>query len=259
MSKLNISTHSIQSSSTDAGVIDVHVFGCSSTSTSPSPSIPIRGTIVTVHPWATLGGSENNTIGLARRITCSKLKGGEDNHRWRVITFTLQSTPIWKGGALWGICSAHSYEVQQIVDVVNWVSKTYGIDQTIVLLGSSAGAPMAGSAMAEISKQPQSKVAAYIAVGYTFGRLASLGFYRHYAPVLSASLPKLFIMGERDEFTSVEQLYDMVQKMKSNGDDNVVDVEIVADVGHFELESPSYDPLVCKLAIEWLDKVLSLS
>lgn len=253
-----ISTHSI--TSTNAGVIDAHVFeplglpGSSSTS--------IRGTIVTVHPWSTLGGGEHNTIGLARCITGTKPEHSNNNNSWRVITFTLKSNPFWTGGAVWGIFSNHSYEVQQIVDVVNWARETYAMGD-FVLLGSSAGAPMAGTAMAQLLKQQETElqydwntVSAYIAIGYTFGNFASLGFGRHYSPLVTSSLPKLFIMGERDEFTSVHQLEQTAQKMRANNSDDIVDVEIVADVGHFELESPGHDPMVANMVLDWLDKIL---
>eukprot|EP00584_Thalassiosira_punctigera_P006426 CAMPEP_0172534886 /NCGR_PEP_ID=MMETSP1067-20121228/7100_1 /TAXON_ID=265564 ORGANISM="Thalassiosira punctigera, Strain Tpunct2005C2" /NCGR_SAMPLE_ID=MMETSP1067 /ASSEMBLY_ACC=CAM_ASM_000444 /LENGTH=257 /DNA_ID=CAMNT_0013319743 /DNA_START=81 /DNA_END=854 /DNA_ORIENTATION=+ len=247
------STHSI--TTTNAGAINAHIF---------EPKLPgegsasVRGTIVTVHPWAALGGGEHNTIGIARHITNSSSKLG---HGWRVITFSLKSS-----GAVWGICSAHSYEVQQTVDVVNWVVEKYGTEN-IVLFGSSAGAPIAGTAMAQLLQQQEKKqqpksensiISAYIAVGYTFGNFATLGFGRHFVSVVGSSgdqttqPPKLFIMGERDEFTTFRQLEQMAQKMKANGE---VATEIVADVGHFELESSTYDPLVAKMVMNWLDKV----
>ena len=249
--KPEVSTHSIPSTN-DGGVFDVHVFEPSGESESSS-STSIRGTIVTVHPWSALGGGEHNTTGLAKHIASTKKL--KDGGGWRVITFGLKSSPSWKGGALWGICSAHALEVQQIIDVVHWVSDRYGIDHNIILLGSSAGAPMAGSAMAQLQHQQQQNdrnvISASIFVGYTFGRLASLAFYTHFSKVLSAIPPKLFIMGERDEFTSVDQLENMVQKMSN------ADTEIVADVGHFELESPGYDAFIAKMVLSWLDKVLS--
>ena len=127
---------------TNAGLIDIHVF--------EEPASTILGTIVTVHPWATLGGSEHNTIGLARHIINTKLK---DDTGWRVITFNMQSTPILKGGILGGILCAHSFEVQQIIDVVNWVNKRYGKDHNIILLGSSAGAPQSGSALTQLEQK----------------------------------------------------------------------------------------------------------
>ena len=83
--------------------------------------------------------------------------------------------------------------------------------------------------------------------------MASIGFYRHFNSIVTATSPKLFIMGDKDEFTSVHQLEDMVKKMRSN---SKVATEIVANVGHFELESPRYDAHVTQLVLEWLDKVL---
>ena len=300
-----ISSHSIPSTIVAAAgagagagagaAIDAHVF-----EPSESTGGPIRGTIVTVHPWSALGGGEHNTIGLARQIITtrqnsirSKLRkqqeGGDlglgaggsssSSSSWRVVTFALKSNSFWRGGPIGGILTNHSYEVQQIVDVVHWVQQKYGMmlagsNNNIVVLGSSAGAPMAGTAVARLNEDQQhgyTIVSAYIAVGYTLGKLASLGFGRHFSSLLSSStssstssttttVPKLFIMGERDEFTSVDQLNDMAQQMmraNNNGNGgNVVDVEIVPDVGHFELESPRYDPLVAKMVLDWLDRTL---
>ena len=167
---------------------------------------------------------------------------------------------------MWGICSNHTHEVQQIVDVIRWVRQKYGVNESIVLLGSSAGAPMAGTAMARLAEDQGGSTAAvlsaYVAVGYTFGKFAALGFGRHFPSVLSSSvtcIPKLFIMGEKDEFTSVNQLEDMTQKIRyqnNNRNEGRVDVEIVPNVGHFELESPRHDSLVSRLVLDWLDKHL---
>ncbi|KAL3758456.1 hypothetical protein ACHAWU_004299 [Discostella pseudostelligera] len=261
--KPKISSHSIPTTTTTsaAGVIDAHVFEPAGRSSL------IRGTIVTVHPWSALGGGEHNTIGLARHLVNRHINNSERdvdgrdiNSFWRVVTFTLKSNSFWQGGAIWGICSNHAYEVQQTVDVVQWVHQQYGVDGSIVLLGSSAGAPMAGTAMAHLQQLGNITVSAYIAVGYTFGNFASIGFGRHFSSVMSSSsssIPKLFIMGERDEFTSVDQLKDMANKMRAqNSNESNVVVEIVPKVGHFELESPRYDPLVAMIVLDWLDKQL---
>ena len=226
-------------------------------------SRPVQGTIVTVHPWATLGGGEHNTLNLAHHITRSEPKEGSGG--WRAITFTLNSTPLTRGGALWGFCSNHSYEVQQIVDVVNYVRDKFD-EKNIVLFGSSAGAPQAGSAVAQLLKQQQQQegeeadngsiIKAYIAVGYTFGNFAAIGFGRHFPNIVNSSLPKLFVMGDRDEFTSVEQLQEMVEKMRASSAGTRVDIEIVPNVGHFELESPSYDSAIANMTIDWLEEVL---
>ena len=219
-------THSI--SSTNAGDIELHVYEPENVSSSS-----IRGTIVAVHPWSVLGGGEHNTVGLAKFIVAggskSEQKGGgwtgskKRGGAWRVITFKLKSTILCHGGVFGGIFSNHSHEVHQILDVVNlWVRKQYGQDSNIVLLGCSAGAPMAGTAMAKLSN-----ISGYIAVGYTFGYLSSIAFGRHYSFLISSSTPKLFIMGEKDEFTSVHQLEEMAARMRRANGSNV-DVDILS-------------------------------
>ena len=85
---------------------------------------------------------------------------------------------------------------------------------------------------------------------------------RHFAHVVakssSSTAPRLFVMRERDEFTSVDQLERMGKRMRGEEGANgggVVDVEIVPGVGHFQLESPGYDELVAWTVLNWLDKI----
>ncbi len=254
MLKPTVSTTTVN---TSYGASDIRLF-------EPNDGI-ILGTVVTVHPWSFLGGGEHNTIGLARNMST---KG------WRVITFTLKSTPLYLGGAIGGILFRHYREVNHIIEIVEWAFEHYhkndASDQHMVLLGSSAGAPFAGSAMAKIQQRQQAKISAFIAVGYTFGKLASLGFGRHFSSIVgnsastfcgSSSLatevegeapPQYFVMGENDEFTSVDQLDSMVARMKSVNPSRKVDIEIVPRVGHFQLESPSYDSFVSEKVVQWL-------
>ena len=46
----------------------------------------------------------------------------------------------------------------------------------------------------------------YVALGYVFGWCASILFGGHYRAVLDSTKPKLFIQGDKDEFTSASQL-----------------------------------------------------
>ena len=46
----------------------------------------------------------------------------------------------------------------------------------------------------------------YVALGYVFGWCASILFGGHHRAVLDSTKPKLFIQGDRDEFTSASQL-----------------------------------------------------
>jgi len=85
---------------------------------------------------------------------------------------------------------------------------------------------------------------------------------RHFAHVVanssSSTAPRLFVMRERGELKSVNQLERMAKRMRGeegvNGGD-VVDVEIVPGVGHFELESPGYGELIARTVLDWLDKI----
>jgi hypothetical protein len=104
---------------------------------------------------------------------------------------------------------------------------------------------------------------------------ASLGFGRHFSSVVGNSTsifcgpslssatddddeipPKLFIMDENDEFTSVDQLESMVARMKSVNPNCRVDVDVVPRVGHVQLESPSYNPVVAETVVQWLEDAI---
>ena len=68
---------------------------------------------------------------------------------------------------------------------------------------------------------------------------------RHFTHVVanssSSTAPRLFVMGEMDEFTSVDQLERMATRMRGEEGANgggVVEIEIVPGVGHFQLGKP---------------------
>ena len=58
----------------------------------------------------------------------------------RAISFNMNSSSM-----VWGVLSNHASEVRQIVDVCAWAKQTWARD-SVMLFGSSAGAPQAGSA-----------------------------------------------------------------------------------------------------------------
>lgn len=187
-------------------------------------------TVVTVHPWAALGGGEHNTRGIARSLAQSGL---------RALTFQLLSC-----SAMWGILSAHSAEVSQVTAVARWAASTFG--DPVVLLGSSAGASIAGTALAGLPE-----AIGYVAIGYTWGGVAMLAFGRHYRPLYGCPQPKLFLMGAKDEFTAPATLSRYVGRVA--GDNDVV---IVPGVGHFELEHPAYDGDVVRRVGGWIGQLL---
>ena len=59
-------------------------------------------TVVTVHPWAPLGGSEYNCVGIASAMAAAGL---------RAVTFNMRSSSM-----VWGVLSNHGSEVGQVVD-----------------------------------------------------------------------------------------------------------------------------------------------
>lgn len=105
-----------------------------------------------------------------------------------------------------------------------------------------AGAPIAGSALTALPH-----VVAYIGIGYVFGRWASILFGGHYKAVIEADVPKFFIMGDSDGFTSMKQLESRVASCKGS-----TSVVIVPKVGHFELETDQYDSYITELITKWL-------
>lgn len=80
-----------------------------------------------------------------------------------------------------------------------------------------------------------------------FGRWASILFGGHYKAVIQADVPKLFIMGDNDGFTSVKQLEARVASCKG-----ATSVLTVPKVGHFELETDQYDSHITELIVKWI-------
>ncbi|CAI5500576.1 unnamed protein product [Closterium sp. Naga37s-1] len=182
---------------------------------------------VIVHPYSRMGGSQFVTQGLAEYLC---LRG------FNVVTFDLRGAGKSTGHASF----TGEPEVADVMAVCRWASEKYG--QRILLVGSSAGAPIAGSALPHC---PQ--VDLYVGVGYTFGFFSSLVFGSHYANVLTWPGPKLFIMGAKDGFTSTKTL-----ETKAGKAVGVAKVSIVEDVGHFGLEGPAYDEEVAKRVVEFV-------
>ncbi|CAF2368790.1 unnamed protein product [Brassica napus] len=121
-------------------------------------------------------------------------------------------------------------EVKDVIAVCRWLVQEFEVDR-ILLVGSSAGAPIAGSAVEQVEQ-----VVGYVSLGYPFGLLASVLFGRHHKAILSSLKPKLFVMGTRDGFTSVSQLK---KKLKSAA--GSTETHLIEGVSHFQMEGPEYD------------------
>ncbi|KHN31344.1 hypothetical protein glysoja_022998 [Glycine soja] len=139
--------------------------------------------IVLLHPYSILGG-------------CQALLNG-----YTAFTFDMRGVAKSTG----------SSQVKDVVAVCNCLSNTFSLPR-ILLLGSSAGAPIAGSAVDQIEQ----------VIGY-------------------------FIMGTQDGFTSVKQL-----RNKLNSAAGRVETHLIDGVGHFQMEGPGYDAEMVDLIIKFI-------
>uniref|UniRef100_A0A1J3EDL1 Xaa-Pro dipeptidyl-peptidase-like domain-containing protein n=1 Tax=Noccaea caerulescens TaxID=107243 RepID=A0A1J3EDL1_NOCCA len=179
-----------------------------------------RLVIVLVHPFSLLGGCQALLRGIASELAC---KG------YTAVTFDTRGAGKSTGRAtLTGFS-----EVKDVIAVCRWLSQNLGADR-ILLVGSSAGAPIAGSAVDQIEQ-----VVGYVSLGYPFGLMASVLFGRHHKAILSSPKPKLFVMGTQDGFTSVSQLK---KKLKSAA--GRTETHLIEGVSHFQMEGPEYDSQV---------------
>ncbi|KAM1055247.1 hypothetical protein FF1_028824 [Malus domestica] len=180
--------------------------------------------VVLVHPYSVLGGCQ----GLLRGIAAGLADRG-----YKALTFDMRGVGRSTGRAsLTGFA-----EIKDVIAVCKWVSENQSADR-ILLVGSSAGAPIAGSAVDQIDQ-----VVGYVGLGYPFGMLASILFGRHHKAVLQSSKPKLFVMGTQDGFTSVKKL-----KNKLSSAAGRVETHLIEGAGHFQMEGPAYD---AQMELSW--------
>ncbi|KAK6126870.1 hypothetical protein DH2020_039393 [Rehmannia glutinosa] len=187
--------------------------------------------VVLVHPYSVLGGFQGLMKGIARRLA---------DRGFTSVTFDMRGVGKSTGRAsLTGFA-----EVDDVVSVCNWASENLSA-RRIVLVGSSAGAPIAGSAVDKIEA-----VVGYVSLGYPFGLTASILFGRHHKAILQSPKPKLFVMGTRDGFTSVKQLEN---KLKTAAGRN--QTHLIEGVSHFQMEGPDYDEQMANLIVEFISSL----
>lgn len=155
------------------------------------------------------------------------------------ITFNLRGVGESTGSATW---TGHN-EVHDVASIVEYVRKVLGASK-IFLLGSSAGAPVAGSAV-----NCSDAVKGYIGIGYPFGWWASILFKKHYKIIVDCNKPKLMITGTSDGFTSEATFESYFARMKEPKRK-----VLVKGVGHFELEGPGYDAFVVNETVRFIEE-----
>ncbi|KAL8467436.1 hypothetical protein ACS0TY_030906 [Phlomoides rotata] len=183
---------------------------------------------VLVHPYSVLGGFQGLMKGIAMGLA---------DKGFTAVTFNMRGV-----GKSTGRASLTGFtEVDDVVSVCNWASHNLSAHR-ILLVGSSAGAPIAGSAVDKIEE-----VVGYVSLGYPFGLTASILFGRHHKGILQSPKPKLFVMGTRDGFTSVKQLEN---KLKNAAGQN--QTHLIEGVSHFQMEGQAFDGQMVNLILEFI-------
>uniref|UniRef100_A0A7N0T8C0 AB hydrolase-1 domain-containing protein n=1 Tax=Kalanchoe fedtschenkoi TaxID=63787 RepID=A0A7N0T8C0_KALFE len=187
--------------------------------------------VVLVHPYSVLGGFQ----GLLKGIAIGLANNGHTS-----ITFDMRGAGKSTGKpSLTGFA-----EVNDVVAVCKWAVHNLGA-RRILLVGSSAGAPIAGSAVDKIEQ-----VVGYVSLGYPFGLAASILFGRHHKNILQSPKPKFFVMGNRDGFTSVKQLRNKLSSAAGR-----VETYLIAGVSHFQMEGPDYDAKMVSLIHDFISRL----
>ncbi|GMH33204.1 hypothetical protein BSKO_01038 [Bryopsis sp. KO-2023] len=209
--------------SEDGVVLEAKVFR--SSGRRHDPHLPA---IVIVHQYSVLGGSQDLMRGIAQRLAAQ-------GHV--CVTFNMRGVGASTGAAT----ITGESEVKDVIAACEW-TKSSTKREYLILVGSSAGAPIAGSAVDQVTG-----AVGYVGIGYTFGCLTSIIFGRHYRRILDSRKPKLFIMGSRDGFTSVRQLRQRVARAQEP-----CSLHIIEGPGHFALEGSDYDRLIAGLIHEFV-------
>ena len=214
----------------------------SSSSSSPLPPPSPTACVVFIHQFGKMGGNGNLLVGMAQQVLINSFQQHfssshhqekqQEEHCWNCVTFDCRGVKKSTGSATWTCCD----EVDDAVAVCQHIVQEFKSCQKIFLVGSSAGASVAGSTL---DKLPDIKACACI--GYTYGNLASILFSSPYKNLINSEKPRLMIHSRGDGFTSMSQFEDLMKSLKGDPKKNksiLIDDE---NVGHFEMEGPSYD------------------
>ncbi|XP_076922779.1 uncharacterized protein LOC143584657 [Bidens hawaiensis] len=208
--------------------LDVRVYKPPTDSTTNNPQ---NIAVVLVHPYSVLGGSQFLTKGIARNLAEQGVAA---------VTFNMRGV-----GKSTGRPSVTGFaEVADVIAVCKWTVKNLSVDR-ILLVGSSAGAPIAGSAVDQVDE-----IVGYVSLAYPFGWMASILFRGHHKAILQSPKPKLFVMGMKDGFTSVRQLKN---KLKSAA--GRTETHLIEGVSHFELETSAFDGEIANIIVTFISSL----
>jgi uncharacterized protein len=187
--------------------------------------------IIFVHQYAIMGGQGQLMEGMARRVA----KQGYD-----AFTFDLRGAGRSTGKSSW----TNQNELLDVQTVVDYALQS--TNKNIFLVGSSGGAPLAGSTL-----EYSDRIMGGLFVGYVWGFWASILFGWAYSSLQNSPKPKLFVVGTKDEFTSMSQYEERIGRLSGP----INEMRIIEGKNHFEIEAPVYDQQIADWIGEFLSKI----
>jgi uncharacterized protein len=193
-----------------------------------------RPLFIFVHQYTVMGGSRQLMAGMARHaVSCG----------YEAVTFDLRGA----GGSSGSCTFRNRSERDDVLAVVRHLEQSS--PRPLLLVGSSAGAALAGSVL-----DSSARVLGGVFVGYTWGWGASLLFGWAFASLQHSSKPKLFVVGTADEFTSMAQYASRVAGLAGSSNE----VAVIEGKNHFQIEAPEYDQFVVDKAVAMAEKISSM-
>ena len=157
--------------------------------TNTNPAYPV---VLFVHQYTKMGGSGQLMEGMARKAARSG---------YSAVTFDLRGA-----GRSAGSCSFTNFaELDDVKAVIDHIATE--MQRDVFIVGSSGGAALAGSAL-----DYSERVKGGMLIGYTWGWWASFLFGWAFTAIESSSKPKIFVVGDRDQFTGMDLYEDKISK-----------------------------------------------
>jgi alpha/beta superfamily hydrolase len=201
------------------------------TTTMSSPWIAVF-----THPHPKLGGDANNNVVMAlSRALTSKFNV-------TAIRFNTRGVGESGGWSTWRGVSERD-DIKQVLLFARERANELGNGTKILLCAYSFGAAVG---LSTLSMNPTLADAVAI-FGYPKGWLASVLFSAHYSHVdVKGGIPKLYVLGNQDDFTSVDTMKSLVEQVSEPKELRIVQGE------HFFFER---EGILAKELIDWFSKL----
>lgn len=160
----------------------------------------LRG-VVLMHPHPKLGGEayHNNVMAALSHALASSTYG------FTVLAFNSRGHGGSTGASSW----RGTVEREDVLGAARWLHARLGERSSIAVVGYSFGAAVCGAALGQLCRNAGGAPAwlrAYVAISYPCGLVSRMLLGAHFAPTVEVALPKLWVCGTRDQFSTATAL-----------------------------------------------------